>query len=253
MKLIFFVAISFLAITVSAQAPQKYFYKSLRLSDQAEVEVELSRLREAYEEEEARFSPIEKGFKIRRHNAWVLKKRAELIVVRLKQTAAGSDARLILKEKYNAVKAQSDSLHAEYSEHYPSYVSAREKYDNAKAALGLLKYNQKQITDYNAEYGSQIGPSPKSLYNIGFLDEQNDSMPKEIDALLEELEGINVDDVPPNDGLVVRSDELKDKIRLLRIQCKLAKEILWAYECSQSTGARFMKSLYSRLPNAQIK
>ncbi|KAH9272480.1 hypothetical protein BASA83_005289 [Batrachochytrium salamandrivorans] len=253
MKLISFIAISFLAITVSAKPHRNSPYQNIRLSDQDKVEVELERLREAYEEEEAIFAPIEKGFKIRRQNAWILKNRADLIVVRLKQTAAGSDARLILKEKYNAVKAQSDSLHAEYSEHYPGYVSAREKYDNAKAALGLLVGNQKRITDYNAEYGSQIGPSPKSLYNIGFLDEQNDSMPKEIDALLEELEGINIDDVPPNDGLVVRSDELKDKIRLLRIQCKLAKEILWAYECSQSTGARFMKSLYSRLPNAQIK
>ncbi|KAH6602670.1 hypothetical protein BASA61_000835 [Batrachochytrium salamandrivorans] len=65
MRLISFVAISFLAITVSAQATSgSVSYQSLQQFDQAEVQAEQARLTAAYEKENAIFSSMNSRLKI---------------------------------------------------------------------------------------------------------------------------------------------------------------------------------------------
>ncbi|KAH6571445.1 hypothetical protein BASA50_003963 [Batrachochytrium salamandrivorans] len=258
MKLISFVAISFLAITVSAQAPQ-----SSRKFDQAEVEAEIARLTVEYETKEEIFAPIESRFKIKKKNAVIFKKRADLIIAQLKQAAADSDEKRKLEERYYNVKAQSDWLHVKYHRQYPYYAKLREVRDDAKAVLGLLRGNQDLVKKHNVEYKVETGPSLGSFYNLGFLNEQRDKILKDLETLLEELErikglleeleGIEDDKSGLRDSLRVRRDELKDEIRLLQSQCKIAKEILREHKRSQSMGARFMKSLYPYMPNGPIE
>ncbi|KAH6567707.1 hypothetical protein BASA62_005922 [Batrachochytrium salamandrivorans] len=256
MKLISFIAISFLAITVSAKPPPRYSYKSIRSSQssrqfsQAEVEDEIERLTVEYEKEEDIFAPIENDAKIKRQNVWTLKKQAALIMVELRETAAGSDARSKLDQKYYDAKTQFDVLNSEYHRQYPDYAKLRRVRDDAKAVLGLLRGNQDLVKKHNDKYGVKMGPSLGSFYSIGFLEHQKDSIPKEIDPLvdelerikgflegLEELEGIEVDKNELEDNLVARSDKLEDKIRLLRSQCRIAKKILREHKQRQSMGA----------------
>ncbi|KAH6561107.1 hypothetical protein BASA62_010065 [Batrachochytrium salamandrivorans] len=105
MRLISFVAISFLAITVSAQPPQDHLYQSLQQSDQAEVEQ--ARLTAAYEKEKAIFSPVNRRLKISMQEITDLKDKMNSIAVKFKET----DLDGFLKEQIDTIpKRIEDSL-----------------------------------------------------------------------------------------------------------------------------------------------
>ncbi|KAH9272408.1 hypothetical protein BASA83_005214 [Batrachochytrium salamandrivorans] len=228
MKLISFVAVSFLAITVSA-----WPHWSLRQFSQAEVEAEIEKLTAAYEEEEASFSPIGIKTRIDRQEVIDTTNRVNSISVRLKETGLNDNDIRELQGKYRVARAEWDNLDHKYNKQYPIYVSARQKRDNAKAVLYLLRGNQDLIVKHNVKYGVQIESSLGSFYNIGLLKQQKDEILKEITILIEELERIKDDEVSPNDGLVGRSDELRSTIRLYEAQCKIAKKIVQKYKRSQ--------------------
>ncbi|KAH6573574.1 hypothetical protein BASA61_001615 [Batrachochytrium salamandrivorans] len=277
MKLISFVAISFLAITVSAQAPQKYSYQNIRSSqsprqfDQAEVEAEIERLTVEYEKEEEIFSSIKIDVKIKRQNAWTLKNQADLIAAELKEAGLNSHARLELEGKHRAYKAEWTDLNVEYEDQqFPRYAKAKERRDNAKAVLDLLMENKERIKKHNTENVVQIGLSPKSLYNIGFLKDQKNEILKELAMLLAEWEkvqglltewtrikadknGLNVDGIPPKDNLVTQRIELRNNILLCETQRDIAMKILQDYKQCQSIGARTRKFFYSYMPNGPIE
>ncbi|KAH6601913.1 hypothetical protein BASA61_001616 [Batrachochytrium salamandrivorans] len=160
---------------------------------------------------------------------------------------------LYVMGKYRVARAEWDNLDHKYNKQYPIYVSARQKRDNAKAVLYLLMGNQDLIVKHNVKYGVQIESSLGSFYNIGLLKQQKDEILNQIEKSIEELEGIKDDEVPPNDGLVGRSDELRSTIRLYEAQCKIAKKIVQKYKRSQPIGAQVTKFFNSYLPNAQIE
>ncbi|KAH6569652.1 hypothetical protein BASA60_008161 [Batrachochytrium salamandrivorans] len=258
MKLISFVAISFLAITVSAWPP-----RSPRQFSQDEIQAEIDRLREAYEEEERIFAPIENDAKIKRQTAIALIHKGDSIVAQLKEAGLNGYTKPGLEKKYDVAKARFGVLNSEYEDQLSSYASARQKYTDAKAELELLMENKERIVDYNGKYGAQTGSSLGSFYSIGFLEEQRDEILKDlaislaelkkIESLLKELKGIKTDKSGPRSGLVVQSNELKDKIQICESQCKIVKKILRDYERSQPIGARFMKFINSHLPNGPIE
>ncbi|KAH6571446.1 hypothetical protein BASA60_007158 [Batrachochytrium salamandrivorans] len=229
MKLISFVAISFLAITVSAQAPQKYFYKSLRSSQSPQ-----------------QFNQAE------RQEITDIKDKVDLIVDQLEEPDIDDDKKLELDRQYHAYKAEWTDLKVEYHRQYPDYTKARKKRDDAKAALDLLMENKERIKIYNGKDGVQTGLSPKSLYNLCFLKDQKNEILKKIKGLLEELEGIKDDKNGLSDGLTDRRDEVKGRIRSLQSQCKLAKKILREHKQRQSMGVQVRKFFNSHLPNTQL-
>ncbi|KAH6594195.1 hypothetical protein BASA61_004072 [Batrachochytrium salamandrivorans] len=67
MRLISFIAISFLAITVSAWPP-----RSPRQFSQDEIQAEIERLKAKYKKEEEIFAPMDDDVKIKRQTAIVL-------------------------------------------------------------------------------------------------------------------------------------------------------------------------------------
>ncbi|KAH6588744.1 hypothetical protein BASA61_005837 [Batrachochytrium salamandrivorans] len=206
----------------------------------------------AYEEEERYFSPIEIKTRIDRQNAMDLIDGVNSIAAELKRTDISDDVRLKLDQQYPNARAQSEEVTIKYNEQYPHYANLRKVRDDAKAALYLLRDNQDLIVKHNAEYGVQTGPSLGSFYSIGFLKDQKDSIIEKIEGSLAKLERIEGDKNGLKDDLRVQRDEVRDKIRFLRSQSEIAMKILRDYERSQSIGARFMKSLYSYMPNTQI-
>ncbi|KAH6567717.1 hypothetical protein BASA50_003974 [Batrachochytrium salamandrivorans] len=266
MKLISFVAISFLAITVSAKPPlRNSLYQSIRSSqssrqfDQAEVEAEIERLREAHEKEEKIFAPIENDAKINRQNAIALIDKVSSISAELKLTAADSDARSELERKHYYAKTQFDILNSKYDNQFSSYSKAKQKRDDAKAAVDLLVENQDLIKKHNAKDGGQMGLSLGFFYNIDILKEQKDDIIKDLAILLAEWKKINVyknglqvDKNGLKSGLRARRIELRDKILPRESQRKIAMNILQNYKQRQSMGAQVRKFLYSYMPNTQI-
>ncbi|KAH6598047.1 hypothetical protein BASA50_003930 [Batrachochytrium salamandrivorans] len=258
MKLISFIAISFLAITVSAWPP-----RSPRQFSQDEIQAEIERLKAKYKKEEEIFAPMDDDVKIKRQTAIVLIDGVNSIIAELEKTGLDRGEKSELDRQYHVAKAEVDVLNSEYHRQYSSYANARQKYTDAKAALGLLMGNQEQITDYHDKYGVQTGLSLGSFYSIGFLEHQKDKILKDLETLLAELEKIKgllaewtrikADKDGPRSDLRAQRIELKDKIRLLQSQRDIAVKILRKYERSQPIGTQIMKSLYPYLPNGPIE
>ncbi|KAH9272496.1 hypothetical protein BASA83_005305 [Batrachochytrium salamandrivorans] len=104
MRLISFVAISFLAITVSAKPPRSPWQFS-----QDEVEAEIERLKAEYKKEEESFFPMDDDVKIKRQTAIVLIDGVNSIAAKLKQTDLNSYTKSELENEYRAAKAEWDS------------------------------------------------------------------------------------------------------------------------------------------------
>ncbi|KAH9249503.1 hypothetical protein BASA83_008656 [Batrachochytrium salamandrivorans] len=251
MRLISFVAISFLAITVSAQAPWDSPYQSLQQFDQAEVEQ--ARLTAAYEKENAIFSSMNSRLKIDMQEIIDLKDKANLIAIRFRETDLDDNDKRKLRGEYYDVKAKLDVLVAEYNKQLLVFIKIRTACDSVWAALNLLMENQGLIVDYNGTHDVQTGPSPGTCYNLDFLKEQTDTIPKRIEDLHDKLKGIKANEASLNDDLKVRSDELEDRIRRLGVQREIAKDILRKHKQSRSVGARIRDFFNSYLPNARVE
>ncbi|KAH6567700.1 hypothetical protein BASA50_003955 [Batrachochytrium salamandrivorans] len=257
MRLISFITISFLAITVSAQAPQKYSYKSLRASQsprqfsQAEILVEIARLKAEYAKE-AIFSPMDTENKLKEQEYTYLRDQVRLTGIRSEEAGLDSYTKSKRKGEYQNARAKLEAFNVEYDQQRPNYEKARKKYNNAKAAVELLVENQERIRIHNSENEVQTGPSLDSFYNIGILKDQIDEILRELESVVAKWEKIKHSIVVPGDGLTDQRVELRGGIRFYETQRDIAKKILQDYERSQSMGARFMKSLYSHLPNTQI-
>ncbi|KAH6585963.1 hypothetical protein BASA50_000906 [Batrachochytrium salamandrivorans] len=250
MKLIFFVAISFLATTVSAWLPSSPPYHNLQQLDQDEVQVELARLTTDYENERAIIFPIEGRVKIKRQKVVASKNKVDSIVAKLKETNLRDDERSKLDQQYDVAKVERDALSAEYNQYYLNYITIRQKRDDARTTLDLLVENQALIADYNAKNVIQTRPSPNSVYHIGFLKNQIGHILKKIENLFKEFEDIKTDKTLSKDDLRHQSAEIKDKIRRYENQRETAEKIFQNYERSLPIGVRIMQFFYSYLPNA---
>ncbi|KAH6561108.1 hypothetical protein BASA62_010066 [Batrachochytrium salamandrivorans] len=142
-----------------------------------------------------------------------LKDKANLIAIRFRETDLDDNDKRKLRGEYYDAKAKLDVLVAEYNEQL----------------LGL-------IVDYNGTHDVQTGPSPGTCYNLDFLKEQTDTIPKRIEDLHDKLKGIKANEASLNDDLKVRSDELEDRIRRLGVQREIAKDILRKHKQSRSVG-----------------
>ncbi|KAH6567716.1 hypothetical protein BASA62_005931 [Batrachochytrium salamandrivorans] len=219
MKLISFITISFLAITVSAWPHRNSPYQNIRSSqsprqfDQDEVEAEIERLTTEYEKEQDSFFPMDDDVNIRRQNAMDLGSKVNSIIAEFEKTGLNSYVRLELEGEYYDARMKWDDAVTEYNEQLPDYETARQKYNDAKAALYLLRGNQDLIVKHNTDYGGQIEPSLGSFYSIGLLKKQKDDLLKRIKDLLAKWKRINNFKAPLNDGLVTQRAELKDEIR----------------------------------------
>ncbi|KAH9249504.1 hypothetical protein BASA83_008655 [Batrachochytrium salamandrivorans] len=248
MRLISFVAISFLAITVSAQPPQDHLYQSLQQSDQAEVEQ--ARLTAAYEKEKAIFSPVNRRLKISMQEITDLKDKMNSIAVKFKETDLDDNDEWKLKKEHRDAKARLDVLITKYDEKFLDFIKLRTACDSAWAALNLLLENQDLIKKHDAEFGVNTRLSPDFFYHIGFLKEQIDTIPKRIEDSLKELEGIKSNEAPLSDNLKYQRDLLTVIVRRLRVQHEIAKDILQKHEQSQTMGGQIMQFFNSYLPNA---
>ncbi|KAH6572132.1 hypothetical protein BASA62_003600 [Batrachochytrium salamandrivorans] len=256
MKLISFVAISFLAITVSAYPGLGTPPQSPRQFDQGEIQAELDRLRMDYDEKQVPFYPMNIEIKIEGQKAMDVWHEMDSIVTKLDGAGPNSFETVELWKKYHAAVAEWDRLKPKYDRQYQSYKKVRKVRENAKAALDLMTENQQLIAGRNLEYKVETGPSPGSFYDIGLLKDQNDKILKEIEDLLEEQKGIMASmggamGESKRDSMA-QSDELKDRIEVLRVQHKVAKKILGKHKRSQPIGAQVRGFINSRLPNAQI-
>ncbi|KAH6567692.1 hypothetical protein BASA62_005906 [Batrachochytrium salamandrivorans] len=113
MRLISFVAISFLAITVSAKPPRSPWQFS-----QDEVEAEIERLKAEYKKEEESFFPMDDDVKIKRQTAIVLIDGVNSIAAKLKQTDLNSYTKSELENEYRAAKAEWDRFSKRCNKHY---------------------------------------------------------------------------------------------------------------------------------------
>ncbi|KAH6567971.1 hypothetical protein BASA60_008803 [Batrachochytrium salamandrivorans] len=190
MKLISFVAISFLAITVSAWPPLSNSNQSPHQFDQGEIQAELDGLRMDYEQKQATFYPLNIEIKSEKQKAMDVWHEMDSIVTKLNEVGISSDEKLKLKKEYHAAGVKWDELKLKYDRQYQSYKKVRKVRENAKAALDLLMENQQLIADRNFEYKVETGPSPGFFYDIGLLKTQNDKILKEIEDLLEEQKGV---------------------------------------------------------------
>ncbi|KAH6578091.1 hypothetical protein BASA62_000463, partial [Batrachochytrium salamandrivorans] len=122
--------------------------------------------------------------------------------------------------------------------------------DDAKIALDLLLENQKLIADYNSKHDVKTGPSPNSCYNLVFLREQIDHIPKEIEDLLAKWERIKADKDLSRDSLKTWRAEYKDRIRRREKQREIVKKILREHEQNQPIGAQVREffNSYRRMP-----
>ncbi|KAH9249498.1 hypothetical protein BASA83_008662 [Batrachochytrium salamandrivorans] len=267
MRLISFVAISFLAITVSAypglgtpsqstttediQSPPSIAPQGEQQFDQDGVQAERARLTAAYEKEDESFSSMNSRLEINRQEITDLTAKANLIAIRFRETDLDDDDRRTLKKEYYGYKANLDVLIAEYNEQSLEFVKIGTACDFAWAALNLLLENQGLIVDYNAKDGVKTGPSPNSLYDLDFLRKQTDHFPKRIKNLHDKLKEIKANEAPPSDELKTQTNELENKIRRLGVQHEIAKEILQKHEPSQTMGARIRGFFNSCLPNGK--
>ncbi|KAH9269298.1 hypothetical protein BASA83_008660 [Batrachochytrium salamandrivorans] len=122
MRLISFVAISFLAITVSAQpglgtppqttttediqSPPSIAPQGEQQSDQDGVQAERARLTAAYEKEDESFSSMNSRLEINRQEITDLTAKANLIAIRFRETGLDDDDRRTLKKEYYGYKAK---------------------------------------------------------------------------------------------------------------------------------------------------
>ncbi|KAH6590351.1 hypothetical protein BASA50_009326 [Batrachochytrium salamandrivorans] len=166
-------------------------------SGQDKVEAEITRLTAAYEKERDSVAPTEAKYKSDKQNAMDARDRMNSIVAKLEETDIDDDERLELEKKYREARAEWVDLAARHNKHYRYYIKIRKGRDNARIELNLLLKNQKRIADYNDKHDVKTGPSPNSCYNLVFLREQIDHIPKEIEDLLAEWEGSRLINVYP--------------------------------------------------------
>ncbi|KAH6570767.1 hypothetical protein BASA62_004182 [Batrachochytrium salamandrivorans] len=130
MKPISFVAISFLAITVSAWSPWDNPYHNLPTSQstatqspqhsgQDKVEAEITRLTAAYEKERDSVAPTEAKYKSDKQNAMDARDRMNSIVAKLEETDIDDDERLelekiFLREQIDHIPKEIEDLLAEW-------------------------------------------------------------------------------------------------------------------------------------------
>ncbi|KAH6566527.1 hypothetical protein BASA50_009372 [Batrachochytrium salamandrivorans] len=272
MRLISFVAISFLAITASAmppwdspyqnlptspstttqseQPPQSTATQSPQHSGQSKVEAEVTRLTEIYEKERGIVAPIETKYRTDKQNAIDAGNRVNLIVDRLEKTDIDDDKKLKLEKKYRDAKVKWDGLTAEYNIQYRYYIKTRKGRDNARIELDLLLKNQELIADYNSKHDVKTGPSPNSCYNLVLLKKQIDHIPKEIEGLLAKWERIKVDKDRSRDSLKTWKAEYNDRMRRREKQREIVKDILRKHEQNQPIGAQVREffNSYRRMP-----
>ncbi|KAH6585513.1 hypothetical protein BASA50_001122 [Batrachochytrium salamandrivorans] len=256
MKLISFVAISFLAITVSAYPGLGTPPQSPRRFDQGEIQAELDGLKMNYEQKQMTFYPMDIEIKNEKQKVMGVWDDMELIIAKLEDTGISSDETSELWKEYRAAEVKWDELKLKYDKKHQSYAKIRKVRDSAKAELYLLMENQKLIADRNIEYNVETGPSPGSFYDIGLLKTQNDEILRKIEDLLEKQKGIMAAMAAMGGSerdSMAQSDELKDGIRFLQAQHKVAKKILRKYNQRRSIGAQVRGFINSRLPNAQIE
>ncbi|KAH9246175.1 hypothetical protein BASA81_016289 [Batrachochytrium salamandrivorans] len=271
MKPISFVAISFLAITVSAwspwdspyqnlptspstttqseQPPQSTATQSPQHSGQDKVEAELARLTAVYQKEKKIVAPIEAKYNINKQNAIDVGGRMKSIAAKLEETDIDDDEKLKLEKKYREAKAEWVVLATKYNKYYRYYIKIRKKRCNAKIALELLLENQKRITDYNSKNDVKTGPSSNSCYNLVFLREQIDHIPKEIRDLLAEWERIKDDKDRSEDNLKTLRAEYKDGIQRREKQYEIVKEISQEQKHSRPIGAQHDRQPIQVSPN----
>ncbi|KAH6586588.1 hypothetical protein BASA61_006504 [Batrachochytrium salamandrivorans] len=147
--------------------------------------------------------------------------RMNSIVAKLEETDIDDDERLELEKKYREARAEWVDLAARHNKHYRYYIKIRKGRDNARIELNLLLKNQKRIADYNDKHDVKTGPSPNSCYNLVFLREQIDHIPKEIEDLLAEWERIKADKRLSKDSLKTWKVEINDRIRRAKNSVKL--------------------------------
>ncbi|KAH6590399.1 hypothetical protein BASA50_009374 [Batrachochytrium salamandrivorans] len=261
MKLISFVAISFLAITVSAKLPWTNPYQNLptspstttqseQYSDQDKAEAEITRLTAVYEKERDSVAPIEAKYKIDRQKTIDVGNMMNSIADKSEEPNIKNDEKLELEEEYRKAKMKWDDLTINYNVHYRYYIQIRKGRDNARIALELLVENQKLIRDYNSKHDVKTGPSPNSYYNLVFLRDQIGHIPKEIESLLAEWERIKVDKHLSEDSLRTWKAEIMDRIRRCEKQREIVKVILRKQKHSQPIGVQVREFInsYRRMP-----
>ncbi|KAH9246178.1 hypothetical protein BASA81_016292 [Batrachochytrium salamandrivorans] len=264
MRLVSFVAISFLANTVSAWSPWTNPYQNLPTSpstttqseqqcDQDKVEAELARLTAVYQKEKKIVAPIEAKSNIDKQKAIDAGGRMKSIAAKLEETDIDDDEKLELEKKYRDAEVKRDVLAANYNKHYRRYIKIRNKRDDAQMALELLLENQNRIADYNSKNDVKTGPSPSSCYNLVFLRDQIDHIPKEIEDLLEELKDIKADKDISRDDLRTLRAEYKDRIRRREKQYEIVKEISQEQKHSQPIGVQVEEFINLLLPNARVE
>ncbi|KAH6584588.1 hypothetical protein BASA61_007376 [Batrachochytrium salamandrivorans] len=264
MKPISFVAISFLAITVSAQAPWDSPYHNLptspstatqseQHSGQDKVEAEVARLTAAYEKERDIVAPTEAKYKSDKQKAIDAEDRMKSIAAKLKETDIDDDEKLELEKKYRDAEVKRDVLATKYNKHYRRYIKIRNGRDNARIALELLLENQERIADYNSKHDVKTGPSHDSCYNLVFLRDQIGHIPKEIESLLAELKDIKADKDISRDDLRTLRAEYKDRMRRRKKQCEIVREISQEQKHSQPIGVQVEEFINLLLPNARLE
>ncbi|KAJ1344624.1 hypothetical protein BSLG_000147 [Batrachochytrium salamandrivorans] len=161
MKPISFVAISFLAITVSAwspwdspyqnlptspstttqseQPPQSTATQSPQHSGQDKVEAELARLTAVYQKEKDIVAPIEAKYNINKQNAIDVGGRMKSIAAKLEETDIDDDEKLELEKKYREAKAECVVLVAEHNKYYRIKVDKDRSEDNLKTLRAEYK------------------------------------------------------------------------------------------------------------------
>ncbi|KAH9273185.1 hypothetical protein BASA83_004474 [Batrachochytrium salamandrivorans] len=176
-----------------------------------------------------------------------------LIVDKLKEPSIKNDEKLKLEKEYYEAKMKWDDLTVKYNIQYRDYIKIRKGRDNAKIELDLLLKNQKRIRAHNAKGGVKTGPSPNSCYNLDILKGQIDHIPKEIESLLAELEGIKADKDRSKDSLKTWKAEYNDRMRRRKKQCEIVKVILREHEQNQPIGAQVREFINLLLPNARVE
>ncbi|KAH6572135.1 hypothetical protein BASA62_003603 [Batrachochytrium salamandrivorans] len=213
MKLISFVAISFLAITVSAYPGLGTPPQSPRRFDQGEIQAELDELGMDYEQKQVTFYPMDIKIKNEKQEAMDVWHEIDWIVTKLDEASPNSVEKSKLEKEYHAAGIKWDELKLKYDKQYQIYKKVRKVREYAKAVLDLMTENQQLIADRNFEYKVETGPSPGSFYDIGLLKDQNDKILRKIEDLLEKQKGIMAA-IGAMGGskrdLMAQSDELKD-------------------------------------------
>ncbi|KAH6593133.1 hypothetical protein BASA50_007583 [Batrachochytrium salamandrivorans] len=206
MKLISFAVVSLLAITVSAYPQQTTTTQDVQSSqststqtsqpsqststndvqssqstaaqtpqpiDQDKVQAEVGRLTKIYEEKDARFRPVDEDLKAKQQEFMNLEEKIRLSGIELQDASLSSEDRESMEKMGEVLKLMLKKVEIEYKRHYKKYGQVREDRDDAKAELQLFEENQKLMEEHNANNGIKVGPSPRSLYNMKILEQQN--------------------------------------------------------------------------------